>query len=96
MDIEALAAETGIDKEDIPNLVSKLAKGPYERYTQTGSRGDISEAIDWAKLGVHLAKEGDPLLTQWLNNLGVFLASRYKLTGEMDDLEEAIETARQA
>ncbi|EXK25863.1 hypothetical protein FOMG_17517 [Fusarium oxysporum f. sp. melonis 26406] len=57
---------------------------------------DISEAIMWAKQGIHLANDSNPLLTQWLNNLGVFLETRYKRTGEMRDLEEAIHTARQA
>jgi hypothetical protein len=36
-----------------------------------------------------------PSLIRWLNNLGGFLASRYKRTGEIKDLEEAIQTAQQ-
>ncbi len=34
--------------------------------------------------------------TGWLNNLGEFLQSRFERTGEMANLEEAIETAREA
>ncbi|TVY74909.1 putative 30S ribosomal protein S17-like protein [Fusarium oxysporum f. sp. cubense] len=96
MDIEAFAADNGIDTEGILDLLSELAIDAYERYMQTGRRDDISEAIDWAKQGIDLANDSNPLLTGWLNNLGVFLGRRYERTGEMKDLEEAIETARQA
>jgi tetratricopeptide (TPR) repeat protein len=96
MDIKAFAAETGIDAENIPGLLSELAISAYERYMQTGSRDDISEAIDRAKQGIYRAKDNNPLLTQWLNNLGAFLESRYERTGEINDLQEAIQIARQA
>ncbi|KAJ9419719.1 CHAT domain-containing protein [Fusarium oxysporum] len=96
MDIEALAAEAGIDTEDIPDLFSKLAMSAYERYIQTGGKDDISEAIDWAKQGIDLENGSNSLLRQWLNNLGVFLETRYERTGEMNDLEEAIQIAQQA
>ncbi|RKK82832.1 hypothetical protein BFJ68_g17507 [Fusarium oxysporum] len=96
MDIEAFAAENGIDTEGILDLLSELAIDAYERYMQTGRRDDISKAIDWAKQGIDLATDSNPLLTGWLNNLGVFLESRYERTGEMKDLEEAIKAARQA
>jgi tetratricopeptide (TPR) repeat protein len=95
-DIEALVADNDIGREDIPHLFSKLAIGAYERYMQTGSRDDISKAIDSAKQGIDLANDSNPWLTQWLNNLGVFLETRYERTGEMKDLEEAIKIVRQA
>ncbi|KAK2471360.1 hypothetical protein H9L39_17591 [Fusarium oxysporum f. sp. albedinis] len=95
-DIEALVADNDIGREDIPHLFSKLAIGAYERYMQTGSRDDISKAIDSAKQGIDLANDSNPWLTQWLNNLGVFLETRYQRTGEMKDLEEAIKIVRQA
>uniref|UniRef100_A0A0D2XSU7 CHAT domain-containing protein n=1 Tax=Fusarium oxysporum (strain Fo5176) TaxID=660025 RepID=A0A0D2XSU7_FUSOF len=59
-------------------------------------RDDISKAIDSAKQGIDLADDSNPWLTQWLNNLGVFLETRYQRTGEMKDLEEAIQIVRQA
>ncbi|EXM15632.1 hypothetical protein FOTG_16030 [Fusarium oxysporum f. sp. vasinfectum 25433] len=95
-DVEAFAADNDIGREDIPHLFSKLAIGAYERYMQTGSRDDISNAIDSAKQGIDLANDSNPWLTQWLNNLGVFLETRYQRTGEMKDLEEAIKVVRQA
>ncbi|KAK2470109.1 hypothetical protein H9L39_18257 [Fusarium oxysporum f. sp. albedinis] len=95
-DIEALVADNDIGREDIPHLFSKLAIGAYERYMQTGSRDNISKAIDSAKQGIDLANDSNPWLTQWLNNLGVFLETRYQRTGEMKDLEEAIKIVRQA
>ncbi|KNB04348.1 hypothetical protein FOXG_16364 [Fusarium oxysporum f. sp. lycopersici 4287] len=95
-DIEALATDNDISREDIPHLFSKLSIGAYERYMQTGSRDDISKAIDSAKQGIDLTNDRNPWLTQWLNNLGVFLETRYERTGEMKDLEEAIKVVRQA
>ncbi|RKK87923.1 hypothetical protein BFJ68_g16991 [Fusarium oxysporum] len=95
-DIEALVADNDIGREDISYLFSKLAIGAYERYMQTGSRDDISKAIDSAKQGIDLVNDSNPWLTQWLNNLGVFLETRYERTGEMKDLEEAIKIVRQA
>ncbi|KAI8406639.1 hypothetical protein FOFC_14109 [Fusarium oxysporum] len=95
-DIEAFAADNDIGREDIPHLFSKLAIGAYERYIRTGSKDDISNAIDSAKQGIDLANDSNPWLTQWLNNLGVLLASRYERTEGMRDLEEAIQTARRA
>ncbi|KAF9768609.1 hypothetical protein IL306_014058 [Fusarium sp. DS 682] len=96
MDIEAFLAENGIDTEDIAGLFSELAIGAYKEYMQTGSRDKIREAVDWAELGIIQANNSDPLLTQWLNNLGVFLANRYEETGEIQDLERAINIARGA
>ncbi|WKT54189.1 Tetratricopeptide-like helical domain superfamily [Fusarium oxysporum f. sp. vasinfectum] len=96
MNIEAFSAKTGMDTEDITDLLSELAMGAYKRYMQIGHRNDISEAIMWAKQGIHLANDSNPLLRLWLNNLGLFLESRYVRTGEMRDLEEAIQTARRA
>ncbi|KAK7582925.1 hypothetical protein V3481_012221 [Fusarium oxysporum f. sp. vasinfectum] len=95
-DIEAFAADNDIGREDIPHLFSKLAIGAYERYIRTGSRDDISNAIDSAKQGIDLANDSNPWLTQWLNDLGVLLASRYERTEGMRDLEEAIQAARRA
>ncbi|KAH7111459.1 CHAT domain-containing protein [Dactylonectria estremocensis] len=96
MDIDAFAAQNGVNTEDIPQLFSDLAFDAYERYIRTGSRDDISEAVDVAKLGIALANSRSALFTEWLNNLGVFLETRYERTGEMGDLEEAIQVARQA
>ncbi|KAL9572093.1 hypothetical protein ACKAV7_003810 [Fusarium commune] len=96
MNIEAFAAENDISREDIPSIFSKLAIGAYETYMRTGSKDDIGEAIMWAKQGINLANDSNPLLTQWLNNLGIFLQRRYERTGEVDYLEEAIEASRRA
>ncbi|EXL42870.1 hypothetical protein FOCG_14438 [Fusarium oxysporum f. sp. radicis-lycopersici 26381] len=85
-----------IDTEDIAGLFSELAIGAYKEYMQTGSRDKITEAVDLAEQGIIQANNSDPLLTQWLNNLGVFLANRYEETGEIQDLERAINIARGA
>lgn len=95
MDIEAFAAQNGVDMGQIPHLLSGLALHAYQRYVQSGKTDDISEAVDLAKLGIHRANDRNPLFTQWLSNLGVFLFTRYERTGELGDLEEAIETVRQ-
>ncbi|KAH6974920.1 CHAT domain-containing protein [Ilyonectria destructans] len=96
MDIEAFAAQNGVNAEEIPRLFSGLAIRAYERFMQSGSRDDISKAVDLAKLGIHLANDRNPSFTEWLNNLGNKLGRRYERTGEMRDLEEAILTAQQA
>ncbi|EWZ86328.1 hypothetical protein FOWG_09905 [Fusarium oxysporum f. sp. lycopersici MN25] len=94
MDIEAFVVDNGIDTEHIPDLFSKLAVGAYVKYMQTRNKNDINEAISWAEKGINLAHDSNPLYTQWLSNIGLFLSSRYERTGEVKDLEEAIKTAR--
>lgn len=69
MDIEAFAAESGINS---PHLLSELAIFAYKRYMQTESLDDISNAIYLAKRGIDLVNEGNLLLTQWLSTLGFF------------------------
>ncbi|KAN0069079.1 hypothetical protein V8E54_012708 [Elaphomyces granulatus] len=96
MDIEQFAAQYGIRDEDIPELLSALAIDAYVRHVQSGSTEDIDIAVGLAKQRNYRTVDDNLSLIGWLNDLGIFLESRYRRTGEMKDLEEAIQTARKA
>jgi hypothetical protein len=65
--------------EDIPGLLLAMTVVAYKRHVQSGS----TEAIDMESID-------NPSLIGQLNNLGIFLGSRYKRTREVKDLDEAI------
>jgi len=76
--------------EDIPGLLLAMAVVAYKRHVQSGSTEAIDTAIGFAKHGIHRTENDNPSLIGQLNNLGIFLGSRYKRTREVKDLDEAI------
>ncbi|KAI0854039.1 CHAT domain-containing protein [Daldinia vernicosa] len=57
---------------------------------------DLEEAIKVIRHGVESIPHNNPSRALWLSNLGYSLQCRYKQKGELIDLKEAIEAAREA
>ncbi|KAK8144211.1 hypothetical protein G3M48_006156 [Beauveria asiatica] len=94
MDIEQFATQHNIDKKDIPNLLAALAVNAYTEYQKSRGTDAINAAVELARRGISRIDGSNASFLSWQNNLGVFLESRFKQTGEMADLEEAIESNR--
>jgi hypothetical protein len=79
------------------NLI-QLSMTPYKEEEEAKAEvpGELSHLAINARAAVYLIPGDHPDHAGWLNSLGVMLESRYKRTGAMADLEEAISVARQA
>ncbi|RKK88953.1 hypothetical protein BFJ71_g12653 [Fusarium oxysporum] len=99
MDLLQTLRQLGIGEEDMPGVLSALAVQAYEKFQKTGDASDLHFAVEAAQLGLTVIPDTSSHLndlTGHLNNLGVFLESRYNRTGEIADLEEVIRITRQA
>src|SRR5271163_1470115 len=73
-----------------------MARQAYEEYTGTGKLDSINKAVSMAGYSVKATPEESDSLPGRLNNYGVMLETRYKRTGDMADLEAAIQAVQQA
>ncbi|KAH8776013.1 CHAT domain-containing protein [Hyaloscypha sp. PMI_1271] len=101
-------ALTPKDHSELAARLNNLGIRFARRYDRTGAMADLQEAIqvarqaitstpkDHSDLASRLNNLGNNLGSRRLNNLGNSLGSRYKRTGDIADLEEAIQVARQA
>lgn len=60
------------------------------RHLSTGTRADIDDAIDAENVALRLTPPGDPDRALYQENLGLMLLIRHRLTGELDDLTQAV------
>ncbi|KUL44644.1 hypothetical protein ADL28_39675 [Streptomyces violaceusniger] len=69
-----------------------------EEYTRSGDSAPLDEAIDHCRCaaGLSIATAAEDGLTQRLSDLSVALGLRFRRTGSMPDLEEAIAARRQS
>ncbi|KAK8058397.1 CHAT domain-containing protein [Apiospora phragmitis] len=81
----------GVTFEEIIGKMENMLK---EHGSSLNSDTDLEEVIQTARDAVEATPEDHPNRAGWLNNLGNSLGDRYKRTGAMADLEEAIQTAR--
>lgn len=98
-DVDALLAHLAekLEMKDIEPYViaSKAALTIYKEFTRSGMKEQIDTAINLTHLSLRYEHNRPEITNGLLSNLGVFLESRYKLVGDMADLEKAIQVARQ-
>jgi tetratricopeptide (TPR) repeat protein len=90
------AEQTGIEKDEIPELPLPVARRLYNAYQQSRQVGQLDNAIEYARYGMELTNKTSDLYAAYLANMGMFLGTRYERTGRLDDLRDAIDAARQA
>ncbi|KFZ23764.1 hypothetical protein V502_01755 [Pseudogymnoascus sp. VKM F-4520 (FW-2644)] len=84
-------------KDTEPHQIASLfAITMYEKFTRSGIKQQIDTAISFAQMSLHYEHNEPEVTNGLLSNLGVFLESRYERTGDIADLEEAIQVARRA
>jgi tetratricopeptide (TPR) repeat protein len=99
-DVDALLAHLAnmLEMKDIEphKIASMFAITMYEEFTRNGIKEQIDTAISFAQISLRYEHNNPEITNSLLNNLGVFLESRYERVGDMADLEEAIQVARRA
>jgi hypothetical protein len=78
---------------ELTKISAFMAVQAYEEHTRTGKLDSINMAVSIAAYSVKSTPEGSNLLPGCLNNYGLMLETRYKRTGDMADLEAAIQAA---
>jgi hypothetical protein len=78
-----LVERLGVEEKEVGEMLSYVAVRAYENYRSTGTKAEINDAVESAKLAVQVTPDGHPFLAGRLNNLGVMLESRYERTGEI-------------
>jgi len=73
-----------------------MAEKAYEEHTRTGELDSINIAVVAAARSVKITSEESDLLPGRLNIYGIMLDKRYERTGDMADLEAAIQAAQKA
>lgn len=63
------------------------------RYRAQGREEDLEQALKWTQQAVDLTPEGSPDKASHLNNLGNRLSARYNRSGDLADLEAAIQAS---
>lgn len=96
MDIQPRLQRLGIDDEDSPQLCERLAIQAYEQYLSFGSKAALDNAVKFGKKSIRAAHDGDIAPPHRLTNLSAILSCRYEQMGDIADLEDAINIARQA
>lgn len=96
MDIQPRLQRLGIDDEDSPQHCERLAIQAYEEYVNSGSKAALDNAVKFGKKSIRVAHDGDNPPHHRLNNLSAMLLCRYERTGDVTDLEDAINIAGQA
>ncbi|KAH8777267.1 hypothetical protein BGZ57DRAFT_761652 [Hyaloscypha finlandica] len=76
-------------------IASIVANIIYKKFIRNGIKEQINIAISFAHISLYYKYNNPEITNRLLSNLGVFLGSRYKRTGDINDLEEAIQVARQ-
>ena len=66
----------------------------WHRSKRDNSVDDISSAIKYSSLAVGSVRDGHPIKSLLLRNLGLWQRFRWEMTGSHDDLEDAISTSR--
>ncbi|EXM12961.1 hypothetical protein FOTG_18569 [Fusarium oxysporum f. sp. vasinfectum 25433] len=100
------------DHPDRTGLLNNLGIKLELRYQRTGEMADLEEAIGLSRRALDSTPDDHPTRAVWraldstpddhptravwLNGLGTKLSRRYERTGEMADLEEAIDLSKQA
>ncbi|CAF9931585.1 MAG: hypothetical protein GOMPHAMPRED_005962 [Gomphillus americanus] len=84
--------------EDVPPYATALyiAKIGYQNFLQNGAKDQIDAAIKFARISLRYDHRTSASTGSLQNNLGVFLEARFERTGDMADLEEAIQINRRA
>src|SRR5580700_7246426 len=88
-----LVKELEIRDDEPYEIASMVAIMMYEEFIQNGIKEQIDMAISFAQISLRYEHNNPEITNSLLSNLGVFLGSRYKRTGDMTDLEEAIQVA---
>ena len=100
--IESLrdAVESPLNSNDIdwPNFANQLARGLNLLYERTGDESALSESIHFQRQAIahktlHHSHPSRPTL---IGNLGMLLIGSYNATGQIEDLEGAINAYREA
>ena len=83
---------------DVPPYATALyiAKIGYNNFLQNGAKDQIDAAVKFGRISLRYDHRTSQSTGSLQNNLGVFLEARYERTGDMADLEEAIQVNRQA
>ena len=92
-----LAEELEMMRDEEPyEIASMVAIMMYEKFIRYGIKEQIDMAISFAQISLRYEHNRPEITNRLLGNLGTFLGSRYERTGDMADLEEAIQITRQA
>jgi tetratricopeptide (TPR) repeat protein len=84
------------DHEDFPTAWTNAGMARLRLFTRTGRFSDLQAAIDQVRQGVDAYQISDPRRPGGYSNLAGAIRRRYEYTGEMADLNEAIELGRTA
>jgi tetratricopeptide (TPR) repeat protein len=96
MDVEQLAQQYGVEREDVPELLLEFAEDAYERYGESHDENDIETALTFCRAAVKRTAESDSRMGYRLVELADMLEGRYELDRTQKYLDEAIETSRRA
>ena len=94
--IETIVSATDISPAIRRDLISYHVTVKYNEFVQRGFARDIEETVEKQSLVIALTDPNDKGLSEHLDRLGVLLELTYERTGEMADLQMAIEKAEQA
>ncbi|MEU9138959.1 CHAT domain-containing protein [Streptomyces sp. NPDC048404] len=79
---------------DVPGAHAMIAAARFQRFQRDGDTHALDGAVDAGRLAVATAQGQDQRLLGWRSNLGAFLQTRFAVTDEEADLDEAIEHGR--
>ncbi|KAL2845203.1 CHAT domain-containing protein [Aspergillus pseudoustus] len=86
-----LAASIATEHDQRLDRLYESARHLYKRFQRTGSNADLDEAIRSAKEATNGASPASSTLwPEYQNSLATYLAARFELMDDMDDLENAI------
>jgi tetratricopeptide (TPR) repeat protein len=94
--IYAIRRAVQLTNPPIPHRVSVLGNALSLRFSSSGDRSDIDEAISMQQTAVSLTCNTDPNLPRHLTNLGSSFIQRYKSMTEPSDIDAAISALEEA
>ncbi|CAE6470975.1 hypothetical protein ACGC1H_003440 [Rhizoctonia solani] len=74
-----------------PRDLDKMGLALLEPFPLTERLEDLEKAIEYFSRAVALTPDGDPDLSEWLNDLGLAYITRFQRLGELEDLEKSME-----
>ena len=82
-------------RAELPSLLINVAKRLSLRFNCSEQPSDLTDAITFARRAVTATLPGDPVRLPRASDLVALLAARHELAGDEQDLDEAVDLARE-
>jgi CHAT domain-containing protein/tetratricopeptide (TPR) repeat protein len=70
-------------------VLAALSHSKYRRYEHQQHSDELLEAIEIGEQAVRLSRDNDPNKAKWMNNLGLALKDRFRISADLSWLERA-------